>query len=120
VYPGSPGYSINNFYSRVGRLTNVTDNAGNSVTNWYSNQGLLIASSNALGQVFKTIYDDMNRPTNSVTADGVAIDQTFDHLNRLLTWPSSPRTTGIGWWMGCGHCAIGRSGQPRGYVGRSR
>ena len=92
VYPGSStGYSINNFYSQVGRLTNVTDNAGNSVTNWYSNQGLPIASSNAFGQVFKSIYDHKNRATNSVSADGVGIDQTFDNLNRLLTrkWPDN-------------------------------
>ncbi len=87
VYPG--GFSLTNFYSLVGRLTNVTDNAGYNVTNWYSNQGLFTASSNTFGRVFSAVYDHKDRATNVVDASGVAINSTFDLLDRLSTrsWP---------------------------------
>src|SRR6266496_3589908 len=59
--------------------------------NWYSNQGLLTASCNAFGQVFSAIYDVKNRATNTVGSTGVAINQTFDLLDRLSTraWPDN-------------------------------
>jgi len=76
-------YSVNICYDLAGRLITVSDSAGSSVTNWYNNQGLLVAVSNALGRVQTAAYDILDRVTNSVDANGVSVDMTYDALGRL-------------------------------------
>jgi RHS repeat-associated protein len=83
VYPD--GYTVNNTYNSIQQLAVRTDSAGTSVTNQYNNQGLLIAVSNNVGQVTAYAYDIRDRLTNSVDANNVSVNMTYDNLSRLLT-----------------------------------
>jgi RHS repeat-associated protein len=56
-----------------------------SVTNWFNNQGLMYAVSNAFGQVRAIAFDIDDRATNSIDANGVEVDSTYDDLGRVLT-----------------------------------
>jgi RHS repeat-associated protein len=79
------GTSVTNFYGLLGQLTNTVYNAGYSVTNWFDNQGLRYTVSNAFGRVSYLAFDVEDRPTNTVDANGVSINQTFDNLDRLTS-----------------------------------
>jgi RHS repeat-associated protein len=83
LYPDS--YVITNQYNLLRQLTNTTDSGGVSVTNWFNNQGLTVAVSNYFGQAQAMIYDVLDRATNSVDANNVTINSTYDNLNRLRT-----------------------------------
>jgi RHS repeat-associated protein len=76
---------VSNRYDLAGRLTNVLDSAGTSTTNWYNNQGLLIGSSNAFGRVSAQAFDILDRATNAVDGNAVAVATTFDALGGVLT-----------------------------------
>src|SRR5581483_2260360 len=51
----------------------------------FNNQGLLVAVSNASGRVESVVYDVIDRATNSVDANAVSVDITYDTLNRVRT-----------------------------------
>lgn len=70
---------------RIGQITNTVDSYGASVTNWFNNQGLQTAVSNAFGRVQSVAFDVLDRTTNSVDANAVSINTTYDYLNRPLT-----------------------------------
>lgn len=75
------GSVLNRTFNSLGQLTVLSDGAS-SVTNTYNNQGLLTTSSNAFGRVQLQQYDIMDRPTNSMTAEGVLITREFDAKGR--------------------------------------
>ena len=79
------GFSVTNRYNALGQLTNVVDSAGRSTTNWFNVQGLQCAVSNAFGRVSTVVFDIEDRAVNSVDANGVSVDMTYDELGRLLT-----------------------------------
>jgi len=83
VYPD--GYNVNNTYNSIQQLVVRTDSVGMSVTNQYNNQGLLIAVSNNVGRVTAYAYDIRDRLTNSVDANNVSINMTYDAVGRILT-----------------------------------
>ncbi|MGO8928263.1 MAG: RHS repeat-associated core domain-containing protein [Limisphaerales bacterium] len=78
-------YTVTDNYDLMNRLTNRQDSAGTSVTNWYNNQALVTAVSNVYGQVQFVQRDILDRTTNQVNANGVAVGSTYDNLNRVLT-----------------------------------
>jgi RHS repeat-associated protein len=81
---GPDGYTLTYNYNALAQLTNTTDGT-TGTTNSFNNQGLQITSSNAFGQVSATTFDALDRATNTVGANGVAVSSTFDNLNRILT-----------------------------------
>ena len=80
------GYSVFNSYNLLGQVTSTSDSAGVSVTNWFNNQGLKYAISNYFGQVSLASYDILDRVTNYINVNEVAVTSTYDILNRTLTW----------------------------------
>ena len=83
IYPD--GYTVTNTYNLIHQLIVRTDSSGMSVTNQYNNQGLLITVSNNVGRVAAYAFDIRDRRTNSVDANGVSINTTYDTLSRILT-----------------------------------
>ncbi|MCZ7636884.1 MAG: hypothetical protein M5U12_13055 [Verrucomicrobia bacterium] len=77
--------TITHRYNALGQLVSVTDPAGRSLTNYYNHQGLLYAASNAAGQLQLTRFDQLDRATNTVAVNGVAVSSTYDSLGRLRT-----------------------------------
>jgi len=82
IYPGN--ISVLQEFNLLGQLVRTTD-AWGSETNSYNNQGLLVGVSNAFGQVSKRVYDIEDRVVESVDANGVSVDMTYDDLGRVLT-----------------------------------
>jgi RHS repeat-associated protein len=78
------GYYITRRYNSLGQATNILDGLA-SVTNWFNNQGLLTTASNALGRLAYASYDILDRATTNIDPNGVAVNSTFDNLNRLLS-----------------------------------
>jgi RHS repeat-associated protein len=72
-------------YDLMGRQTNIWDSTGANITNWFNNQGLTVTTSNAFGRVQFVQPDILDRATNQVDANGVAVGSTYDNLNRILT-----------------------------------
>ena len=78
-------YAITNTYDLLGELISSTDSAGVSVTNWFNNQGIRHAVSNAFGRVSALAFDLEDCVTNSVDANGVSLNMTYDNWGRMLT-----------------------------------
>jgi len=78
------GYTINNTFDSLRRLTSRTDGWK---SNWfnYDNTGLLISVSNLCGIEKETSFDLLDRPVYLTDENGVTITNTYDNLNRLLT-----------------------------------
>jgi RHS repeat-associated protein len=76
---GSISYSFN----LLGQLTSVTS-YGDTRNLYYSNQGLPSAATNTVGQLLGIAYDILDRATNVVDANGVAVTNSYDVLNRVL------------------------------------
>src|SRR5207247_1172078 len=78
-------------YNSIRQMTQAVDPLTRTNTYSYCDCGNLNSITDPLGRTTSFFYDHKNRATNSVSADGVGIDQTFDNLNRLLTrkWPDN-------------------------------
>lgn len=79
------GYTITNTYNLIHQLVSRTDSSGMTISNWYNNQGLLVVSSNNVGRVQALAYDIDDRITNSIDANNVSVNMTYDNLRRILT-----------------------------------
>jgi RHS repeat-associated protein len=78
-------FTVTYNYDLMGRQTNVWDSAGASTTNCFNNQGLTVAVSNAFGRVLFVQPDILDRTTNQVDANGVAVGSAYDNLDRIIT-----------------------------------
>jgi len=78
------GAKITNWFDSLQRLIATTDGAG---TKWlgYNNQGLLTTITNGVGVELRTLFDSLDRAYSSSDANGVAVTNTYDNLNRPLT-----------------------------------
>jgi RHS repeat-associated protein len=83
TYPD--GYSVNYNYDLMGRVISTMDSAGYNLTNWYDNQGLRYTVTSAAGQMSLVAYDVEDRVTNSVDANDVTNNLSYDPLGRVLT-----------------------------------
>jgi len=77
-------FSVTRTLNLLKQVVRTTDSSGYCVTNIYNNQGLLIAVSNAFGLVQSTVYDVLDRATNSVDANGVSVNTTYDNCYALF------------------------------------
>ena len=77
------------FYNSIGQLRAKLDQTTaityHDIRYHYNNQGLIAAVSNNFGRLSSTLYDFEDRATNSVDANGVSTDMTYDALGRILT-----------------------------------
>ena len=76
-------------YDLAGRMTNFVDGADRSLQLGYNNQSLVTTVSNTFGPLRLVNFDIRDRPTCVTDANGIAITNTFDLLDRILTrtWP---------------------------------
>lgn len=72
----------------IGRITQAADGQGRFLNFGYNNQGLVNSVANFYGTVLQVVYDGLNRPSTVIDANGVAVTNQFDLVNRLTarTW----------------------------------
>jgi YD repeat-containing protein len=83
-----PGGSLTKVYDAMSQLVQVYDYDHPTLgtnTFSYNNQGLLSVSTKGSLQASALTYDVLDRPTNVVDANGIAVGYTYDSLSRMLT-----------------------------------
>jgi RHS repeat-associated protein len=83
VYPDS--YTISRIYDPLDRMIKTTDTSGNNLTNNFNNHGFIASIYNTSGKVAGYNYDVNDLVTNSIDANGVSRNATYDILRRVLT-----------------------------------
>ncbi len=98
-----PDYSTLNYqYDLARRTTSLSDGAARTLQFGYNNQGFVTTVSNAYSLLYTTAYDIRDRLASVTDANHVAVTNSFDTLDRVLT-----RTWADGIGEGYGYSAQG-------------
>lgn len=85
------GFKVRRTFNLAGQLISMTDSSGNIINNFYDAEMHLAGVTNTVGGLAAYVYDLDDRVTNSVDANGVSLNMTYDNLGRMLkrTYPDA-------------------------------